>query len=311
MQPPDELMVQDFLPAMRQLVARELRSEGFSQSKIASLLGTTQASVSLYLSSDHGKAYALLSRLSVGADLAGRYAGRLASEVQKGGQAGVIALNEIWAGLLGSGSVCPAHRALYPSLSTCDFCLKEYGLKDEASREAVAEVEDAVKLIEATPTFASVMPEVSVNIACVAGRADSPSEVVAVPGRIAKVRGRARAMLPPEAGASTHLSKMLLLVRRRSPSVRACINLAYDPRMARAVSSLKLKALVLGERRGRRGADPTVAALEAKLRRPVPAFDVIVDSGGEGIEPSLYVFGSGAREVARLAAEISRAYSPG
>jgi predicted transcriptional regulator len=46
------MMVESFLPAMRMLVTRRLREEGFSQGKIASLLGLTQASVSLYLFAD-------------------------------------------------------------------------------------------------------------------------------------------------------------------------------------------------------------------------------------------------------------------
>ncbi len=45
------MMVDSFLPAMREAVAKRLSEEGLSQGKIAGLLGVTQASVSLYLKS--------------------------------------------------------------------------------------------------------------------------------------------------------------------------------------------------------------------------------------------------------------------
>ena len=65
MHPPDEMMTQAFLPAMRQLVAIRLHSEGLSQSRISGLLGITQASVSLYLSASPGRSYSTLSELGL------------------------------------------------------------------------------------------------------------------------------------------------------------------------------------------------------------------------------------------------------
>ncbi len=304
-------MVQDFLPAMRQLVAKELRAQGFSQSKTAALLGTTQASVSIYLSSKTDKAYSHLSKLSVAPEDATRYSRLLADRVQTGAEEGVDALARIWKSLLASGAACPAHRALYPSLASCDFCISEYSTASKAGQEAVVEVSDAVKLLEASPTFAQVIPEVSANIACLSGDADSPADVVAVPGRIAKVKGRAKALLPPEAGASTHLSRMLLLVRKRRKSVRACINLKFDRKMARTLSASGLRVLRLSGQGAGAGVDPTLMALESRLRHATPTFEAVVDSGGGGREPSTYLFADGAREVAQLAVDVSKRYSSG
>ncbi len=309
MQPPDELMARDFLPSMRQLVARELRSQGLSQGRIASALGVTQASVSMYLSSDAERAYSTLAGLSVSRENSRRYAALLAEEVQRGPEAGVRTVVSIWRALLGSGSVCGAHRAAYPSLSTCEFCITEYGKDSVARLDAIADVSDAVKLIESEPTFAAVIPEVSVNVACAPRGASSPAEVIAVPGRIVRVRGRARALLPPEAGSSMHLSNVLLVARRRAPAARACINLRYDQAMAEVLRKLGLEVIEIEGRPSEKGGDPTVAALEGRLERPTRRFDAVVDKGGGGIEPNVYLFGKGAREVARTAVEVSRAYS--
>ncbi len=52
---PCERVVNDVLPAVRSLVAKELRSKGYSQTEIAELLNLTQPAVSQYLSASRGK----------------------------------------------------------------------------------------------------------------------------------------------------------------------------------------------------------------------------------------------------------------
>ncbi len=309
MQPPDELMVQSFLPAMRQLAATQLRSEGLSQNKISALLGITQASVSLYLASGPKKAYAALAALSVSQSQADKYASALASIVKKSAVESVKELNVIWTGLLGSGSICPAHRSMYPALADCDMCIKEYGQPKGARAEVISEVAEAVKMLEGSSKFVSVMPEVSVNIACTTENAASSADIVAVPGRIVRVRGRAKAMLPPEAGASIHMSQILLLVRKGRPDFRACINLRYDDRMASTLAKSRLRTLSIGNYARTRAEDPTVDALERKLKSRPPPFDAVIDEGGSAIEPNVYLFGKGAREIAELALDLARAYS--
>jgi XRE family transcriptional regulator, thiamine biosynthesis regulator len=309
MQPPDELMVQAFLPSMRQLVALKLSSRGLSQNRIAGLLGVTQASVSLYLSSGSQKSYSQLSGFALSKEEADDCAIELAEAVTKSTVDGVASLNSIWVKLLGNGSVCQPHRSLYPSLADCDYCIREYGSGRGPQGEAIAEVSDAVRLLEASPAFVSVMPMVSVNVACAAGDASSPAEIVAVPGRIVRVRGRAKAMLAPEAGASIHLSRVLLLVRRVRPEIRACINLRYDGRMETVLKGLGLRILAISSQAHREGTDPTADALGRSLGRPRAPFDVVVDRGGSGVEPNVYIFSKGAREAAVLAVEIAMRYS--
>jgi len=309
MQPPDELMTDVFLPGIRQLVASELRSRNLSQSRIASLLGVTQASVSVYLASDAEKAYRSLARLTVSRSEADRDTLLLADALQSGPVEGVRTLHQLWTRMLGAGSVCSAHRETYPTLADCEFCIEEYARRPAAVSDAISEVSSAVKLLEQSLDFPSVMPEVSVNIACVAGDAATPAEVVAIPGRIVKVRDRAKAMLPPEAGASAHMSKVLILVRRRKREFRAVINLRYDHKMDDVLRESGLKALHVGERTRREGEDPTARALEHALVKHPGQFDVLVDEGGSGIEPNVYLFAKGAREAARLAIKLARSYS--
>ncbi|MDE1852911.1 MAG: hypothetical protein KGI38_04080 [Thaumarchaeota archaeon] len=309
MQPPDELMVERFLPSMRQLVSSVLDSQGFSQSKISAMLGVTQASVSLYLKADTSRAYSALSELSVSRTDADRYAVQLAAAVNTNPVGGIRVLNAIWTELLGGGYICPAHRAAYPFLSDCDVCIKEYGQRGGARSQTISEVAQAVKMLEESPKFVTVMPEVSVNIACAAGDATAPADIIAIPGRIVRVKDRAKAMLPPEAGASAHMSRVLLLARSRHPDLRACINLRYDEKMERAMRKAGLRTLTIGKYSHPGAEDPTVEALERRLKPSSGRFDAIVDEGGAGIEPNVYVFAKGAREVAEIALRLARRYS--
>jgi XRE family transcriptional regulator, thiamine biosynthesis regulator len=310
MQPPEEMMTSTFLPAMRHLVAIRLRSKGLSQNKISSLMGVTQASVSLYLSSDPGRAYGALSKFSISKTRADRDSALLADDLTRGPVQGVKTLDRIWTGLLGSGAACSMHREMYPSLADCDFCISEYGARQGSVGEVVSEVADAARLLEDSPEFINVMPEVSVNIACATPGASTPADVVAIPGRIVKVRGRARAMLPPEAGASAHMSRVLLLVMRRTPQLRACINVRYDRSMARALKKNGMKTMAIGGY-PRGSDDPTSDALQRKLASSRDGFDAIIDEGGAGIEPNLYLFARGAREVVELALRLAKLYSAG
>ena len=304
-------MSQVFLPAMRQLVARRLRSRGLSQNRIASLLGTTQASVSMYLSPGRGEPYVPLARLSVSRAEADRYAETLSSAVVGGPVTGVRALHEIWTELLGSGLVCPAHREEYPSLADCDVCIREYGGRRGSRSQTIAEVADAVKMLEGSSDFVAVIPEVSVNIACAPGAVQTSADVVAVPGRIVRVRDRAKAMLPPEAGASAHMARVLLLVRADHPDLRACMNLRYDRRMSAEMRKAGLRALTIGAYRHPGSDDPTVEALGRRLKSYRGNFDAVVDEGGNGIEPNVYLFARGARELASVALKLAKGYSAG
>ena len=58
MRPPCELIVRFLLPAFRSLIAKELIERyGFTQTKAAKKLGTTQAAISQYLGSKRGEKY--------------------------------------------------------------------------------------------------------------------------------------------------------------------------------------------------------------------------------------------------------------
>jgi len=273
------------------------------------MLGVTQASVSLYLSNEPNRAYSLLASLSLGKEEADRYAALLAEDLKRNPVYAVQTLTSLWKGLLGSGLVCDAHREMYPSLSQCDVCIKEYGGRKAERSGLVSEVAEAVKLLEASRAFVNVMPEVSVNLAFAAENADSVEDVVAIPGRIVRVKGNAKALSRPEFGASGHLARVLLLVRSRRPRLRAAVNLKYDSRIRSLLKRLGLRTLVLGGYESSGIEDPTLRAVARTLRTASPNFVAMVDPGGPGVEPNTYLFTASAREAAKLAVKLAELYS--
>lgn len=309
MHPPDELMVEAFLPSLRQLVARELRRQGFSQNKISGMLGTTQASVSLYLSHPVEKAQSALRSMNVAEDEAERYAALLAEDLKRNPLYSVDTLHSIWTDLLGRGMVCDAHRRRDPSLAECDVCIRFYGGRTDERAAAIREVQEAVKVVEASREFVTVMPEVSVNIVCVTAGSESLNDVAAVPGRIVKVKDSARAVLAPEFGASRHLASVLLEVRRKRKDVKAAINLKYDARMAKALKASGLRVLELVSRPIGREGDPTIVALKSMMVRRGDAYDAIVDPGGRTTEPNVYLFAKSAPDAAFIAVRLAKLYS--
>lgn len=263
----------------------------------------------MYLSSSPKKSYTSLASLSVGRDEADRYAALLAEDAKRNTVYAVETLMTIWTSLLGRGAICAPHRNIYPSLAECDVCIREFGKNPSERSDALAEVAEAVRLVESSRTFVSVMPEVSVNIACTSGESESLEDIAAVPGRIVKVRGSPKAMLPPALGASRHMAGMLLLVRKRRKDVRAAINLRYDSKVASVLKSLHLKPLFIGGYPPAEGGDATLEALRSRLLTSKEEFDAIVDKGSRGIEPNVYLFGKDARDLAKLAIKISEKYS--
>lgn len=302
MHPPCEMMVDSFLPAMREAVAKKLHEEGYSQGKIAALLGVTQASVSLYLKTT-GRSHLLLGRLGISEEQGSVYASLLAEDLKKSPVYAVNTLYSLWSDALGRGALCEAHRGEYPTLAQCSMCVVKFGPQLEPSGDAVEQVATAVKKLEGSSAFVSVMPEVSVNIAYAPEGAKSAQDVVAVPGRIVKVKGMPRSFMRPEYGASTHVANVLLAVLSSDSSRRAAMNIRYDAKLDSVVRKMKLNVLRV------KGGPQMVDGLRASLTALTGPVDAIVDPGGPGSEPSLYLFGEDSMVVAELGLRVARSYA--
>ena len=117
MRPFCEVVVKEVLPAVRSVLAKELKDSGMTQEEIAKALGITQASVSHYLKQARGKNVRMFEdnprlkkRLKETAD---RIKEKKANPVMEFCVVCKDVRKEI---------ICKFHRDSTPGLKTCDIC---------------------------------------------------------------------------------------------------------------------------------------------------------------------------------------------
>ncbi len=235
--------------------------------------------------------------------------------------------------MLFNGAICGIHQRESLVSKDCSVCMdlhrpsKESQSTLEAGDEEyfiLHELSQAVSIIENSPTFPEIMPEVSVNIAMCKAVTKSKGDVAAIPGRICKIHGRARAFVLPEFGSSNHMSKVLSLFHTRSSRIRAAINLRYDELLDQCLHSLSVPKLATkysikqnkrdGMAEEQPPADQIVLLRLASIAVPgqgaatrIPF--AVVDPGSAGLEPITYLFGTKATELAHLALRIADGYT--
>ncbi|MHB8568225.1 MAG: thiamine-phosphate synthase family protein [Nitrososphaerales archaeon] len=328
MQPPCEIMVAEFLPNMRGLVSHELHERGQSQRRIAVLLGITQARVSYYL---RVKKSTFINELSVKFGISfgdiQSYAKILSEDVSRSQVDGIFTLYSIWKNLLFTGSVCSIHQRNSRISSECSVCMDLHKSARDSSAPPGSEdggilrdIGEAILMLEGSASFPYLIPEVSVNIAESKENPKSTRDIAAIPGRINRIHGRAKAFVLPEFGSSNHTSNVLLNFKSRYPKLRCVMNLKYDKKVEKSLDAVGILRLFTSQTSERKR--PTLVESEysdSTLRRiaktSIPTNIVesypfaLIDRGSEGVEPMTYLFGTKAVELAQVALKLSHSYS--
>ncbi|MEM0024419.1 MAG: thiamine-phosphate synthase family protein [Thermofilaceae archaeon] len=295
--PADELK-ECYLSPLRAMLAKELRGKGWGQRAISRVLGVSQAAVSKLLSEERGLKLAELGIDELESEL---LVGRLLELLASGRVVEASALaHRYWLLVAASGGACRLHKRDNWSLVSCTACTLALYPRLTAHRgRALADLERAVVLAESSMRLASVAPEVMVNVARAVPGAAGLRDVAAVPGRLAKVGGRLVARRRPAFGASKHLAEVLL-----ASGYTACIDIKFDERVDRALVELGLERAEFSSE-DYHSPNPAAAAVhEMRLKGALPR--IVVDTGGRGIEPVTYIFGTSAVEVVLLAERVAR-----
>lgn len=185
----------------------------------------------------------------------------------------------------------------------------------------VARLERAVAMLESCREFGALVPEVRVNFACAAEAATGPEDVAAVDGRITVVSGMPRAAGPVRFGASDHMARLILELRRHDPGIRAGLNFRWHETILEFVKTYcQAKSLELGS--VDRSLEPAelvgrdqgsmawkVASLVGSCQGRVPP--VFYESRGLGKEPLFVLVGRDPVELAQRAVEIARGFAAG
>lgn len=175
----------------------------------------------------------------------------------------------------------------------------------------------AVHLLEEAPGIAWLMPEVRINLVYALSTAECPRDVAGIEGRITVVKGCFRAAGYPAFGASDHMARCLIEVRKYAPRWRAGMNFRWDPDLVKQVENYcKNKSLTLGKIE--RSLEPReiqekdgssmpwkIAQLAQGARFP----EIFYESPGWGKEPLFVILGEDAVACVKKFLDLARALS--
>ena len=264
-----------WLDRLHQHVAKDLRSKGWSQTEIADILGSTQSTISRHVqkptiqlsaSADEAMVDSWASELSQALSSIGPNANvvrqRLIVEMQFGGNQ-TLRFDKTLTGLdLDSGQL---ERALLRRLEW-----------------AIGRLD--VKRIQHT------IPAVGMNIAsCIKG-ARNAQQVAAFPGRIAIVNGKLRHHETPAFGVSNHLASVLIQAHTMNEAKTSIINLRPE------IVDEKVNLATIKKICDQLGYSFAICK-KGKLVGSHSKLDIILDEGGYGWEPSLYVLAHNPLEL--------------
>ena len=175
----------------------------------------------------------------------------------------------------------------------------------------------AVEMLQNCAEFSLLMPEVRVNLAYALPGAKTSDEVAAVDGRITVVRGFPYASGPPRWGASDHMARLIIEVRKYDATINAGINFRCDAILIEVVQKYcSEKGLLFGWID--RTKEPAEVAEQDRSSMPwkIKYLDtnyggipkLFYEGEGWGKEPLFVALGSDAVEVAGIAIEIAQRY---
>ncbi len=294
---PQELVARFVIPYIRALVAIMLFQRGYSQVKISKLLGVSQPMVSRYIAEGMEQQLRKLSEVGIPREEVLAIARLLAEVASRGRKQDFVRILASYGNtVLVRGYLCTKHRELVPDLPLdCGICMKIFS---QLSDPLIDELKRAYEILSAAPRAYELVPEVGMNIVVALPHAESVKEVVGFAGRIIRVGEKIEAVGEPLYGGSRHTALILLMVRRRWREIRAAIVVKYSEQ---CVAKLRKSGLAIVEIGPHRDPANLYRDIEEGIRQTKEKPDAVVDKGGLGLEPVIYIFGSSAMEVVERA----------
>ncbi len=303
MRPPCEIAIKEYLPVLRYYMARELRKRGLKQTQISKMLGITQAAVSGYLSkplraNSDIKEFVSERIEKIINDLMTNYsASRLISWT-------CSICYELRAG----GGICVLHKKAIPELESenCNICetipynqTKEY----EERIDALNHMKIAINILKQQEGMDKLVPEVMMNLVYAIKDAKSTQDVVAIPGRIVKIKNKVKPSATPAFGGSEHMSKLVIQIMNYYSNARAMICIDANERVLDAIKKLKLN-LLMGEDDKNATEEQIISNCLLKTKVSLP-FAILVPEG-PGRESLIYIIDSLPEKVSELAIKIAK-----
>ncbi len=264
-----------WMDRLHQQVAKELRSNGWSQMDIAKATGSTQSTVSRQIM----KPVQMLGASADEAMIDG-WAQELAQSLaQLGPESNVVRQRLIVELQFGASQTLRFDKTL------TGLNLDE----DQTARALLRRLEWATGRLDLS-RIANYMPAVGMNIATCNNGATSSQDVAAYPGRMTLVDKTLRRHETPEYGASNHLAKVLLQARTVDEEKTAILNIR-PPTLDGMVDQGDIN--YISDELDYKLAFAPKGELETTSGR----IDIILDEGAFGWEPSLYILAPNAMDL--------------
>jgi len=294
----EEVVVEEFLPTLRSMLAEDLRDREFTQREVADALGISQSAVSKYAHGDVARHDEVVSddRVQELVETVGR--GLATGDLSR---AGALVEAEILIRRLEEGDLLATlHEEAMPELADTDV---EFAVHDPESafrerKQVLASVRRGLRTLTNASGFAGLIPNVGANVAECLPSAESVDDVAAVPGRLVDVKGRAMVPGEPEYGVSEHVASVLLAARAAGSDARGVVNLRYEPALVEALDASHPTVAFDAE-------GDTTAAVRAALEADVPEPPLVLyQTGAVGIEPIVYVLATDAGAAATVVRDL-------
>lgn len=295
----EEVVVEEFLPTFRSMLAEDLRDRGLTQSEVAEMLGISQSAVSKYAHGEVARNETVLEDERVT---------DLVSEVGKGLSTGdmsriqtLVEAEVLIRRLEARGDlIATLHEEAMPDLDyQGEFRIHDPESELRTTERVLSSVRRGLRTLENASGFAGLIPNVGSNLVECTPDATTIDDVAGVPGRIFDVKGRATIPGEPEFGVSEHVASVLLIAREHGSEARAALNVRYDPALSALLSEAGHTVV---EFEGEGDLEGAIAeALDSE-----PEATVLAQTGGFGIEPVIYVLAESAPSAADAIAPLLR-----
>ena len=299
----EEVVVEEFLPTFRSMLAEALRDRGLTQHEVAETLGISQSAVSKYAHGEVSRRTEVLDDDRV-RDLVEEVAEGLATGDMTRVQA-LVEVEVLIRRLEEGDLLARLHEEAMPALAAHDGYVRIHDPdSDLREREAVrSSVRRALRRLKNASGFAGLIPNVGSNLGECLPDATAVDDVAGVPGRIFDVKGRATVPGDPEFGVSEHVASVLLSAREAGFDSRAAINIRYDPDLLADLDAAGYDAVEFDPEAS---GDPMTEALAGVDPDELTTTFVPYQTGGYGIEPIIYVLGPDADAVATAVVRLLR-----
>ncbi len=297
---PHELVSTYVVPYLRALVAIELINSGISQVRASKLLGVTQPMIRKYISKSRAELISKLEDTGISREEIEAAIKVLADIAYKRGRAEYYrTFSQIINSLLNRCVLCNLHRKLDPEVPlTCALCRK---LFPYVADPYIEDAKNALKLLQSYSNAYKLIPEVGMNIVVAPSSAERPEEVVGFVGRIIRVGTSVVAVGDPAYGGSRHTATVLLVIRKKCIELRSAIVVRYNEEYIEKMKNLNFKLMFSGPHKSRLELIENISKLITTI---IECPDALVDLGGMGLEPVIYIFDKTATSVTRKALKL-------